>query len=94
MPVQLPVQVDTLIAYGLALVILYMLVRAFIVPIRFLLQAAYRVALGGAAIWVLNWVGAFFGFHLGLNLVTAAAVGYLGAPGVLMLVALQRLAGA
>ncbi|HEX6988494.1 MAG TPA: pro-sigmaK processing inhibitor BofA family protein [Bacillota bacterium] len=89
----MPFDYDTLITYGLALVILYMLVRAFIVPIRFLLQAAYRLALGGAAIWILNWIGAFFGFHLGLNLVTSLAVGYLGAPGVIMLIALQRLAG-
>lgn len=90
----MPLEYDRLITYGLALVVLYMLVRAFIVPIRFLLQAGYRLALGGAAIWALNWVGAFFGFHLGLNLITALAVGYLGVPGVIMLVALQRLAGA
>lgn len=82
---------DAWITYGLALVILYMLVRAFLVPIRFVLHAVYRLALGGVVIWVLNGIGGLFGYHLGLNPVTALAVGYLGAPGLLLLTVLQRL---
>ena len=82
---------DVWITYGLALVILYMLVRAFLVPIRFVLQAVYRLAVGGVVIWALNGIGGLFGYHLGLNPVTALTVGYLGAPGLLLLAVLQRL---
>ena len=82
---------DAWITYGLGLVVLYMLIRVFLVPIRFLLQTAYHLVLGGAILWAVNWVGQYFGYHLALNPLTAFAVGYLGAPGLVLLVLLQQM---
>lgn len=83
---------DRLIAYGLALVALYVLVRAFAAPLRALAALAGRMALGGLAVWLLGFALSPFGVHLGLNPVTALVVGTLGVPGALLLVAL-KLAG-
>ena len=82
---------DSWITYGLGLIVLYMLIRVFLVPIRFLLQAVYHLALGGTVLWVINWAGQFWGYHLALNPITAFTVGYLGIPGLALLVALKRL---
>ena len=45
--------------------------------------------LGGILIFIINAVGANFGFHIGLNIFTAIFVGLLGIPGAGLLVILQ-----
>lgn len=82
---------DTWITYGLALVVLYMLIRVFLVPIRYLLHGIYHLLAGGLVIWCLNWAGQFFDYSLALNPATALTVGYLGAPGLVLLMVLQRI---
>ncbi|MEW6547265.1 MAG: pro-sigmaK processing inhibitor BofA family protein [Bacillota bacterium] len=78
-----------LAAYGFGLLLLYVVVRLFYRPLRWVGVAAYRAVLGGLALWAVNLAGALFGLHLPLNPVTALAVGYLGIPGFLMVAALQ-----
>jgi len=83
---------DRLIAYLLALVALYVLVRAFAGPLRLLGGLAVRTLVGGLCVWALGFVLSLFGLSLGLNPVTALVVGLLGAPGALLLLGL-KLAG-
>ena len=41
--------------------------------------------------FLIYFVGSFWGFHVGVNPVTALVVGLLGVPGVLLLIALRLL---
>lgn len=82
---------DSLITYVLALVILYMLIRVFLVPIRYLLQIAYHLVVGGVVIWAINWGGQFIDYSLALNPVTALAVGYLGIPGLALVMIVKQI---
>ncbi|QUL97875.1 MAG: pro-sigmaK processing inhibitor BofA family protein [Candidatus Fermentithermobacillus carboniphilus] len=50
-----------------------------------------RSAIAFFAIWVANLVGGFFGFHMGLNLVSALVIGVLGIPGIGLLLAVKYL---
>lgn len=45
--------------------------------------------LGGVLIIIINTIGANFGFHIGLNIITSIFVGILGLPGAGLLVILQ-----
>ena len=45
--------------------------------------------LGGILIFVINLIGANFGFHIGINIVTSIFVGFLGLPGAGLLTILQ-----
>lgn len=45
--------------------------------------------LGGILIVIINAVGANFGFHIGVNIITSMFVGLLGLPGAGLLVILQ-----
>ena len=45
--------------------------------------------LGGILIWVINFAGTYFGFHIGLNLFTCIFIGILGLPGSILLVILK-----
>lgn len=75
----------TLLAYAAGLVVLYILIRTVVTPVRALGSAAYHLLVGGAMLWIVNLVGSLAGFHLALNPVSALLAGYLGIPGLLLL---------
>jgi len=68
---------------------LFVLGRIFIVPIKWILKLIINSILGGILIWVINLVGGMWGFHIGLNLYTSLLVGFLGIPGVIVLILLK-----
>lgn len=49
--------------------------------------------LGALMIFIMNIVGRFFGFHIGINLVTTIFVGVLGIPGAVVVVFIKLLLG-
>ncbi len=79
-----------LLAYEAGLVLLYFLIRVLWIPAKLLLSVAYHILLGGLAIIVFNFIATYFGAHIPMNLVTALITGYLGIPGLALLVIVQR----
>ncbi|MBE6047963.1 MAG: pro-sigmaK processing inhibitor BofA [Clostridium sp.] len=72
-----------LIVYGLiGIVILAILIKFFKWPIKILLNGIFGVFL----LYVVNFFGASFGIHIGINIVTALIAGILGIPGVIVLI--------
>ena len=47
----------------------------------------------GIVIYIINLIGAGFGFHIGLNIFTSIIVGLLGLPGVVCLIIIKLLVG-
>ncbi len=82
---------NTLLAFLFAIVLLYIVGRVLFVPLKFLGKLLLNAVIGGAVLWVLNIFGGAIGIHVGINVVTALIVGFLGIPGVLLLVILQFL---
>jgi inhibitor of the pro-sigma K processing machinery len=80
---------QTLLVYGGAVAGLYVVVRWFHRPGVWVLQAAWRCLVGGAAVWAVDWVGGGLGLHVALNPVTALVAGFFGLPGLTALVALS-----
>jgi inhibitor of the pro-sigma K processing machinery len=78
-----------ILAYGLGLILLFILGRIFIVPLKVVLKLVVNALLGAISIFLVNWVGGFFGFHIALNIYTAFIVGTLGIPGFVLLVILK-----
>jgi len=68
---------NTIITYLACIIILFLLGRIFILPLKSILKLILNSILGGVLIYVINLVGANFGFHIGLNLVTTILVGIL-----------------
>ncbi len=58
-------------------------------PIRWFWKLACHVLCGFACLFLLNLCAGFTGVVFPLNLTTAAISGFLGAPGVLLLLAAQ-----
>ncbi len=67
--------------------------RIFILPLKKVLKLIFNSILGGLCIFIINFVGANFGFHIGLNFFTSIVVGLLGLPGVVCLIVVKLLIG-
>ncbi|QNL44515.1 pro-sigmaK processing inhibitor BofA family protein [Oscillibacter hominis] len=65
------------------------LLRLFRAPLRLALKLLVNTLLGFAALYLVNLTSAVTGLALGLNLWNALAVGVLGLPGLVLLLALQ-----
>lgn len=73
----------------MCIIILFIVGRIFILPLKKILKLVINSILGGALIYIINLVGAAFGFHIGLNIGTSIFVGILGLPGASFLVILK-----
>ena len=67
--------------------------KILIVPIQKILKLVVNSLLGGLVIYVINLIGANFGFHIGLNIVNSIIIGLLGLPGVVCLIIVKLLVG-
>ena len=82
-----------LIAYLACICFLFIFGRIFIVPIKKILKLVCNSILGGVVIFLINLIGANFGFHIGLNIFTSILIGLLGLPGVVCLIVVKLLIG-
>jgi inhibitor of the pro-sigma K processing machinery len=84
------VDTNIVLAYAFGLLLLYVLVRLLFSPLKYALFILCRAAVGGLALLCLNLVGRLFGLHLPINPASMLCAGYLGGPGIVLLLLLQR----
>ena len=82
-----------IIIYLACICLIFIIGRIFIFPIKKILKLVLNSILGGLCIFIINLVGANFGFHIGLNFFTSILVGLLGLPGVVCLIIIKLLIG-
>lgn len=76
-------------AYVVGILLLLLLARFMVMPLRLVFRLVYNGLMGGAAIWLINLVGASFGFALPITVWTALLVGFFGLAGVAVLMIYQ-----
>ncbi|NLZ93765.1 MAG: pro-sigmaK processing inhibitor BofA [Firmicutes bacterium] len=86
-------ELNTVVAAIFALFALYYLLKMLAAPARFLLRVLLTGAMGAVIILVFNLVGGLFQINIGVNAITALLVGYMGLPGLALLVAVQKFLG-
>ena len=84
---------NTVITFFACIIFLFIFGKIFIIPLKSILKLVLNSVLGGILIYIINLVGMNFGFHIGLNLLTAIIVGLLGVPGAALLVVLKIILG-
>ena len=63
--------------------------KIFYLPLKHVLKIVFNSLLGAILLFFINVIGQNFGFHIGINILTALCVGLLGIPGAGLLVVLQ-----
>ena len=82
-------QASVLLTYAGAVLLLFLLGKIFLWPIKLILKLVVSSILGGILILAVNLAAGLFGLLLiPLNLLTALIVGILGIPGVVLLLVL------
>ena len=84
-------EAGVLLAFAVGMFGLFVFICMFAVPLKYAVRFVLNSIVGGVTILLINAVGAAFGIHISLNIVTAAVVGLLGLPGALMIIFLQAL---
>ena len=72
---------------------LFVMARILIMPIKWILKLIFNSILGGLTIWIINLIGANWGFCIGINIWTSIFVGALGVPGAISLILLKLIIG-
>lgn len=69
--------------------ILFVVLKLLALPMKLIIKLVINGLVGGVIIFVINLIGASFGFAITLNWITALIVGILGIPGVVIVAILQ-----
>ena len=65
---------SNIITYLACICFLFIFGRIFIVPIKKVLKLVLNSILGGLLIYIINLIGANWGFHIGLNFFTSILI--------------------
>ncbi|HEY8363894.1 MAG TPA: pro-sigmaK processing inhibitor BofA family protein [Tissierellaceae bacterium] len=82
---------NTIFYYAAGLIMLYILGLILVWPIKKIMKLIFNGILGGITLLIFNFIGKFFGLSLAINPINALIVGFLGVPGVILLLILQVL---
>lgn len=71
---------NMVIIYLACLIVLFIVGKIFYIPLKHIFKLFVNTILGGVLIYMVNFIGGSYGFHLGLNWGTAIFAGLLGIP--------------
>ena len=82
---------NVIIAVLFLLVILYIVAQVFIKPVKLFWKLLINSALGLILLLIVNYPAAYFDFSLPVNIISVLIAGFLGIPGIILLICLQLL---
>lgn len=74
------------IYFLVAILLLFVVVKLLAWPLKILIKLLINGIIGVILLLIVNLIGNNFGFHLGINAVTALISGFFGIPGVIFLI--------
>lgn len=83
--------VPTIFSFILGLILLYIVGLLLVIPIKILIKLLINGLIGGLLLFVFNLVGGIFGLSILINPLNAIVVGFLGVPGVILILILQAI---
>ena len=73
-------------SFFIAMVILYVVLKILTVPVKIIIKLLINAFVGGVVLYIINLIGASLGFTLTINWITSLIVGFLGVPGVIIVI--------
>lgn len=83
--IRMGMQIGVLLTYAGAIILIFLIGKIFLWPIKLVLKLALNSVIGGAAILMINVLAVGFGIFIPLNILNALIVGILGLPGAVLL---------
>lgn len=82
---------STILFYIIGLALLYIVGLLLVWPIKKIVKLIGNGILGGLTLLLFNFIGKYFGLSIVINPLNAIIVGFLGVPGVVLLLVLQAI---
>lgn len=70
----------------IAIICLFLVVKIFSWPVKILFKLLANAVLGVILLLIVNFIGGYLNFYIGINWVTALIAGFFGVPGVIFLI--------
>lgn len=77
------------LSFFIAIIILYVILKLIALPVKVIIKLMANALIGGIVLFLINLIGAQFGFILDITWITALIVGFLGIPGVVIVILLH-----
>lgn len=81
--------IGIVLAYAAGIMIIFILAWLLIIPAKMIGKLIINALIGGFLLFMFNIFGSFFGIQIGINIVTALVVGFLGVPGLIAIVIIR-----
>lgn len=82
---------NTVFYYIIGLALLYIVGIILVIPMKYILRLIGNGIIGGLTLFAFNFVGKYFALGLVVNPLNAIIVGFLGVPGLVLLLILQKI---
>ncbi|MCF0138212.1 MAG: pro-sigmaK processing inhibitor BofA family protein [Oscillospiraceae bacterium] len=76
----------------IAALALWLFIKILTKPIKWVLKLLLNAAIGFAALFVVNFLGAYIGLHITVSWLSALVTGFLGVPGIIILLLIENIA--
>ena len=83
------IDVFSILAIFLAIGAVYIIGVLLVLPIKIVVKLVINGIVGAIALFVINIFGGFIGLTIGINPITALIAGFLGIPGIILLLLVQ-----
>lgn len=80
---------ENFLAILIPMLLLGLLLRILVLPLRWFWKLGVNSACGFACLWLLNSISMFTGLYFPINWISALIAGFLGLPGIVLLALLQ-----
>ena len=82
-------ELNVILAYALGLILLYIVGWILLIPIKLLIKLIWNGVIGGLTLLLVNVLGGLIGISIVINPLNALVAGFLGVPGVIILLLFQ-----
>lgn len=82
---------NIIIGVVVVLVVLFFIGQVMVKPIKLLWKLLLNSLIGLILLLAVNYLGAYYAFSLPINVITVLVAGFLGVPGVFLLICFQLL---
>ena len=79
----------TLVGYALGLLVIIVVLGIFLKPVKTFVKFLANSLASIGIVALINYFGAFFGIHIGINPISAIALGLLGIPAIVLILIAQ-----
>lgn len=79
------------VSFFIAVLVLFIILKILALPFKIIIKLMLNALIGGVVLFLLNLIGSNFGLVLDINWLSALIVGFLGVPGVIIVLILQLL---